>query len=456
MKGPSSFDDGLALDSSGNIYASRYYGSTITKIDRSGKTSIFASGFGSPNAITFDHQGNLLVPSATGNKVHRVFKDGTKEVLVDNIQNPTGVAVDSVGNIYISQYSISKILKLDLEGNLSTFLSGGLLNGPVSMIFDDTGDLFIGNFDNGKVLKYSTDSTLSIIGSVSGWLGSFTLFEDKIYAAGFQNNRIYQISKDGSGQGFFAGTGEKGSKDGLLDEATFNSPNGIIMSHTGDTLFISDFSTRSLRMITGIIPNNPKLSSPDTVKFGEINLDVDTIFIKKVHIENVGNDTLHITSISFSDSTFTSLITELSIAPYSADTLIIEFLPNKVGKIHSDVSLYNNSATEVKDIVLSAEVVSNTSNILDHDIPTKTTLHQNFPNPFNPATQISYSLSEPSYIKLEIINSVGQQVAVLENGSRAAGNFTVTFDARNLSSGLYFYQLTTNQGSISKKMLLIK
>ncbi len=88
--------------------------------------------------------------------------------------------------------------------------------------------------------------------------------------------------------------------------------------------------------------------------------------------------------------------------------------------------------------------------------PKQFSLDQNYPNPFNPATTINYQLAETGFITLKVFDALGREVAVLENGVKSAGNYNVNFDASGLSSGLYIYQLSSDQGVITKKMLLVK
>ncbi len=83
-------------------------------------------------------------------------------------------------------------------------------------------------------------------------------------------------------------------------------------------------------------------------------------------------------------------------------------------------------------------------------------LKQNYPNPFNPTTQIDYTLSNPNHVSLSVYNSVGQTVAMLEDSFKSMGKHSVTWNAQTLSSGMYFYRLTTPEGSITRKMMLIK
>jgi hypothetical protein len=88
--------------------------------------------------------------------------------------------------------------------------------------------------------------------------------------------------------------------------------------------------------------------------------------------------------------------------------------------------------------------------------PDRFALDQNYPNPFNPSTEISFTLAKSAKVKLAVYNLLGKEVAVLVNGMRNAGSQTVTFDAKSLSSGVYFYKLETGSSVLAKKMMLLK
>ncbi len=90
-------------------------------------------------------------------------------------------------------------------------------------------------------------------------------------------------------------------------------------------------------------------------------------------------------------------------------------------------------------------------------LPQKFCLEQNYPNPFNPSTVISYQLSVNSNIELTVYNTLGQKVATLVNQWQQAGTYSVSFDAANLSSGVYFYRLKTSEGFVAgRKMILLR
>lgn len=90
------------------------------------------------------------------------------------------------------------------------------------------------------------------------------------------------------------------------------------------------------------------------------------------------------------------------------------------------------------------------------DVPNTIILDQNYPNPFNPSTTISYQLDSPQTVTLTVYDQLGRKVSVLSNGRMSSGKHWVTFDASDLSSGLYFYRLRTESSVLTKKMLLIK
>jgi hypothetical protein len=83
-------------------------------------------------------------------------------------------------------------------------------------------------------------------------------------------------------------------------------------------------------------------------------------------------------------------------------------------------------------------------------------LSQNYPNPFNPSTEIKFSLSTAGYTTLRVYDVLGKEVSTLVNERLNSGAFSVTFDARNIPSGTYFYTLNVDGRQISKKMMLLK
>jgi hypothetical protein len=88
--------------------------------------------------------------------------------------------------------------------------------------------------------------------------------------------------------------------------------------------------------------------------------------------------------------------------------------------------------------------------------PDEYALYQNYPNPFNPDTRITYDVKETGYVTLKVFDVLGREVVTLVDGSQAAARYSVEFDATDLASGIYFYQIKVNDFSDLKKMVVLK
>lgn len=108
-----------------------------------------------------------------------------------------------------------------------------------------------------------------------------------------------------------------------------------------------------------------------------------------------------------------------------------------------DVQKFTRLATSNEDEKLSG-------------IPEGFSLEQNYPNPFNPTTNIQFSINEPGAVSLKVFDLTGREVASLVDSRMSAGQHTVTFDASNLSSGVYLYVLQSNGIRLANKLTLIK
>ena len=118
----------------------------------------------------------------------------------------------------------------------------------------------------------------------------------------------------------------------------------------------------------------------------------------------------------------------------------------------SDVN--NNGIFDVSD---SSFVIEEPSSISDsHSLPQKAVLLQNYPNPFNPVTNIQYKIRISAYVKLQVYDMLGNEVAALVNEEKPPGTYTITFDGSRLSSGIYFYKIMAGSFIETKKLILIK
>ncbi len=96
------------------------------------------------------------------------------------------------------------------------------------------------------------------------------------------------------------------------------------------------------------------------------------------------------------------------------------------------------------------KVSSEVGKVLTYD------LDNNYPNPFNPSTVIKYEIPDAGFVTLKVFDVLGKEVKTLIEGYKTEGRYEIEFDATNLPSGIYFYQLRAGNFNQTKKMVLMK
>jgi hypothetical protein len=140
--------------------------------------------------------------------------------------------------------------------------------------------------------------------------------------------------------------------------------------------------------------------------------------------------------------------------PYSLDPEVLDgarTLPLEIAAVAN-----TEGRTLGVELLASGTGVSTGPGGGDLGLPERFELRANYPNPFNPATQIRFALPEASEVRLEVFDAPGRRVAVLADGMRSAGVHTVSFQAGSLSSGVYIARLTAPGFVQSRAMVLLK
>ncbi len=91
-----------------------------------------------------------------------------------------------------------------------------------------------------------------------------------------------------------------------------------------------------------------------------------------------------------------------------------------------------------------------------NEIPGEFALHQNYPNPFNPATNIEFAIPKSSFVRLAVYDMLGREIEILANENLKAGAYKTDWNASNYTSGVYFYKLTSEGFTETKRMILLK
>lgn len=120
--------------------------------------------------------------------------------------------------------------------------------------------------------------------------------------------------------------------------------------------------------------------------------------------------------------------------------------------------LKGNNLMDLKNLVGVARTKYNSVGILQISdiLPKKYELSQNYPNPFNPTTKISFAIPQNDFVNIKIYDMLGREIMTLVNEKLNAGSYDYNFNGSNLSSGLYFYKMTTSKFSEIKRMVLVK
>jgi len=268
-----------------------------------------------------------------------------------------------------------------------------------------------------------------------------------------------------------------------------NSPQGMFVGVYGKGVYYYDSQTKEWTYfdVTGIFGNvangadnymadmvwfNGKLwmvtVSQDIYRFGGI-VTYDGKFWKMF---DPGNPLPHLTELA---RYFTALAVDSSGALWFGSTV----QPDGAYKLDKDGNWYHYGAGEwhkslqwndISVIAVDSEnrkwfgqggitVLTEGSTAVENNltnIPVDFILFQNYPNPFNSNTVISYSIAKPEKVRLDVYNQLGRKVASLVNEYQQPGRYYVRFNASNLPSGIYFYQLKAGKFSQTKKMAFTK
>jgi hypothetical protein len=155
---------------------------------------------------------------------------------------------------------------------------------------------------------------------------------------------------------------------------------------------------------------------------------------------------------------------DIERAKENADWLTIGFVegngnsnsPRQYSFIDSDIGLSGNYHYRLKQIDNGGTYEYSDVVSIEVGVPNNFYLSQNYPNPFNPETRIDFTLPEKQLVSLRIYNTLGELVGELVNEEKEAGNYSVTFDASKLPSGVYIYRLQTTSFAANNKMTLMK
>ncbi|MAO66161.1 MAG: hypothetical protein CL666_14290 [Balneola sp.] len=210
-------------------------------------------------------------------------------------------------------------------------------------------------------------------------------------------------------------------------------PAGLWVS---DTLNVEIIPVNDLPSIEGI---------PDTLRFKNDESLIFRLDTSITDIEDLLTDLEVLVSVQPNDILLDINEEDLSVT-ISAPDFVGE------GTITVTVTDLDEGSIQASITVIVETAVSNE---LD-EMPLEFRLEQNYPNPFNPSTNISFSIPKASMVRMSVYDMLGRNISTLVNERKAAGRYTIRFEAGNLSSGTYIYRIEAGSFTQTKKLMLIK
>ncbi len=411
------------------------------------------------------------------------------------------IASDSEGSVYLTGR---------FWGN-STVLPGGMnddiiLTGNETAYsifttkFDNNGDIYWANkiLNEYDMLSYSIAVSKSGKVSIAGYFSNDIIFnsESNIDTLSVNGNTdIFIASYDSNGD-YLWSVSEGGSDYDMAMDLAFDSQENIIVTgyfqrmiimasldtlHSNNSMF-EDYDDILLakydldgNYLWSVAEGGPLHDGGERIQiFKNDKILLSGYYWNEATFSKGKNNTKTISNIADTSSHFAAKYTPDGILFWVADVdssfstfntnLAIDSSENiiRAGQYYGDINLQSEensvpiSSYGGVDLYL-AKFSNSISSITDDNISvTNFKLNQNFPNPFNPVTKITFSISKSVLTNLTVYNSLGQKVKTLLNEHKNIGNHQIEFDASSLSSGVYFYRLLAGSFLQVKKMLLIK
>ena len=422
--------------------------------------------------------------SASAGTINSVNLDGTNATTLNSVRSvPMGIAVDTAGSKVYWTASSGKIKRANLNGSGSeTVLQD--LSGPTDIAVSNG---FIYWTEGGNSIRRVNMSGQKIVIDVAVNL-------DTVGGLAVGGGKVYWTEQTGASSGTVNGANLNGTNFGTL-ASTLSVPMGVAVDTAGSKLYWTSSSgkvkranldgSRGEKVVEGLI-------SPSKIAIGGANTEATATVTKKATTpakkDNAKYDVNGDGAVDNTDASLVAAAMNTSNTKYDVNgdgtvnflDLLLVFdnredaaaAPTIVGmkltaiqidiiqeQIDLLIATNDRSPAALRTLIYMQQLLATAR-------PEKTQLFANYPNPFNPETWIPYELATDTHVKITIYNTQGVVIRTLQFGHQSAGYYTerdraAYWDGRNalgeqVASGLYFYQLETDEMSSMRKMVILK
>lgn len=326
--------------------------------------------------------------------VLKITPEGTVSTFVPDVPSPVGIDMDSEGNFFVANYRVNTVSKISPSGEVSTFATE--MNGPAGVVVNAADEIFFAEFG----------ADFSGTGAA-----------------------VQKFSKDGVKETYIEGNGLQDPIGIAIDE----DQNLYVSNWNTGEIYKSDGTTVMLFAQIGGRVNQ--------ITYANGYLYVPSPSLRKIFRIDGAGSVEHIAGTG---------------ANGTADGPALEATfvrPNGIAMAPDGRTLYIVDAGMQAIRVLDLET---STGVEDDAQPTGFVLRQNYPNPFNPTTNISFTLDRATHVTVSVTDLLGREVAVLVDEPRAAGVYTVAFDASALASGHYLYRIQAGAYAAARLLAVAK
>jgi len=343
--------EGVAMDSSDNLYVADMYNNRILKRTPGGDYSVTASGIMNVAGVAVDSSGNVYASDRNNVRICKVtpagvvttlaggssgYEDGTGSAA--KFSNPFGVAVDSSGNVYVADMNNNRIRKVTPAGVVTTLAGTGVagyadgagtlaqFNAPVFLAVDSSGNVYVAELNGHRIRKVTPAGMVSTVAGsgspgVADGVGTAAQFSNpqgialdstgNLYVADSYTHRIRKVTTEGvviTLAGGIRGFPEDGNIDGTGTAAKFNYPAGIVVDPSGN-LYVTE-ANYQLRKITPTASSTKKAYSLRTLAASS---DLGTwAFVTPATVPNIGTSSQMVVFTPM-DSNYNAVISSVMV-----------------------------------------------------------------------------------------------------------------------------------------------